>query len=109
MDKVEALLKEIRVDEEENGKKVDALAKFIFKGKKISLFAYATNQTVMVQGSNHEEFLASFLLPILEKNISQKKEAIEEYNKLVISSLSSPEWCWTTQCGLLSLQPGGRV
>ena len=89
LDKVEAILKDIRVDEEENGKKVDALAKFMFKGKKISLFTYNTNQTVMVQGSNHDEFLTSFLLPILERNISQKKEAIDEYNRMVIKSLSS--------------------
>ena len=88
LDKVEATLKEVRVDEEENGKIVDALAKLIFKGKKISLFAYSTNQTIMVQGSNHNDFLASFLLPILERNISQKQETIDDYNNMVIRSLS---------------------
>ena len=88
LDKVEAILKEVRVDEEENGKIVDALAKLIFKGKKISLFAYSTNQTIMVQGSNHDDFLSSFLLPILERNISQKQEIIDDYNNMVIRSLS---------------------
>ena len=91
LDKVEAVLKEVRVDVEEKGKKVDALVKLMFRGKKISLFAYATNQTIMVQGSIHEEFLSSFLLPILEKNIGQKQESIDEYNKLVIKSLSSSQ------------------
>ena len=88
-DKVEVLLKEVRVDEEENGKKVDALVKFEFKGKKISLFMYSTNQTMMVQGKDHVEFFSSFLLPILEINISQKKKNIDQYNQMIIRSLSS--------------------
>ena len=86
---LQVTLKEVRINEEINGKKVDALAKFLFDNKKISLFAYCTNQTFMIQGVGHKEFLKSFILPILNKNFTQKKEAIEQYNRLVVESLSS--------------------
>ena len=82
-------LKEIRIDEEVNGKKVDALAKFLHNGKNISLFAYCTNQTIMVQGVSHKEFLASFLPPVLKKNFLDKKADIDNYNELVLKTLSS--------------------
>ena len=43
----------------------------------------------MVQGVGHKEFLKSFFLPILNKDFTQKKEAIDQYNRLVVESLSS--------------------
>ena len=87
--KLEATLKEVRIDEEDNGKHVDYLAKFVMKNKKISIFAYCTNQTIMIQGSIHMEFFRSFLLPLLRKNFSQMEDKIKQYNEMVIKSLSS--------------------
>ena len=85
----QAVLKEVRIDEEVNGKKVDALTKLVFHDKKISLFAYCTNQTIMIQGVNHREFLAAFLMPVLKKNFSEKKDSINQYNQMVIKALSA--------------------
>lgn len=85
----QAVLKDVRIDEEVNGKQVDALTKLVFDDKKISLFAYATNQTIMVQGVNHREFLEAFLMPVLKSNFVEKKDAINQYNQMVIKALSS--------------------
>ena len=81
------VLVDVRCDTEESNKLVDALAKFTYCGKSISLFGYYTNQTVMVQGKYHEEFLNLFLNPLLAKMIAQKRRLIEDFNKLVIESL----------------------
>ena len=81
-------LKDVRAGEEENGKIVDALAKFLYDGKKISMFAYCTNQTIMVQGANQKEFLASFLLPVLKRSFNENKDTILKYNNMVIKSLT---------------------
>ena len=85
---VQVTLKELRIDEEVNGKKVDGLAKFIFEDKKVSLFAYHTNQTIMIQGVCHKEFFSSFLAPVLKKNFVQKSEEITKFNKMVLEALS---------------------
>ena len=87
--KLEATLKDVRIDEEDNGKQVDYLAKFVLKNKKISIFAYCTNQTLMIQGSIHKEFFKSFILPLLRKNFTQMEDKIKQYNQMVIKSLSS--------------------
>ena len=89
-DNTQVTLKEVRIDQEEKGKKVDFLAKFLFDGKKISVFAYCTNQTLMVQGISHKEFLDSFIMPLLNKIFIQKTDSILSYNEMVVKELSSP-------------------
>jgi hypothetical protein len=79
----EVTLKEVLLDTEQTNKKVDFLAKFEFQGRNISLFAYFTNQSLMVQGVPHSQFLELFLAPLLLKMISQKRDDIIAFNNKV--------------------------
>ena len=79
----EVTLKEVLLDTEQSNKKVDFLAKFEFQGQNISLFAYFTNQSLMVQGVHHSQFLELFLAPLLLKMISQKCDDITAFNNKV--------------------------
>ena len=83
----EVTLKEARVDTEENGKKVDGLAKFTFKDENISLHMYCTNQHLMIQGFLHSKFLDMFIGPLLQKNIYEKMEEIINFNTKVTNAL----------------------
>ena len=85
----EVTLKEVIMGTEQKNKKVDFLAKFEFQGKSISLFAYCTNQCIMVQGLLHVEFLNCFLTPLLAKMISAKSAEINDFNDKVKSLLKT--------------------
>ena len=79
----EVILKEVNTGVEMTSKKVDFLAKFDFRDKSISLFAYSTNQSIMVQGIFHVDFLNLFLNPLLTKMISAKTNDIDAFNTKV--------------------------
>ena len=80
-------LLEVRIDTEITNKRVDALAKFCFQESNISFFAYYTNQSIMVQGKTHKEFLDTFLAPLLKRMIADKMTQIVNFNNMVISEL----------------------
>ena len=85
----EVILKNVRFDTEETGKNVDGLAQFTFQSTNISVFAYFTNTSAMVQGVHHKEFLDRFLAPILVKTIKEKKTLIEDFNTKVKYALQT--------------------
>ena len=65
------ILMDVRCGTEVSDKLVVALAKFTFKEKSISFFGYYTNQSIMVQGKYHDEFLNLFIHALLAKLIAQ--------------------------------------
>ena len=86
---IEVTLKEVITGLEMTKKRVDYLAKFDFRGKSISAFAYCTNQGIMIQGLLHEDFLNLFLSPLLAKMMAAKANDIVAFNSKIEEILTT--------------------
>ena len=83
--RMEVQLTLVRHDTESTSKNTQTVVDLCFKGKKVKLHLYHTNQTGLVQGENHEEFYA-FLSTMITNLSRQSADRIKWFNRLVMST-----------------------
>ena len=77
----------LRQDNETTSKVTQTVAEFEFNGKKIKLHLYHTNQSGLIQGSNHDMFYKQFFLPMIEEINQLHNDKIRRFNQLIISTI----------------------
>ena len=92
-------LTSLRRDNETTAKATQTVAEFDFNGKKIKLHMYHTNQSGLVQGSNHDMFYRQFFLPMIEE-VNQLLDAkIRRFNELITSTIMPATNLWAHRMG----------
>ena len=86
---IKVTLLKVRDDTDQTKKKMDALVHLRFNQNNIQIFFYHTNQSLMVQGPSHQPFYNTFLLPSITKTVNDAIQEINEFNALVIRTLSN--------------------
>ena len=89
LEEIKVNLIKIRDDTDQTNKKMDALVHLKFNQDNIQIFFYHTNQSLMVQGTSHQPFYNTFLLPAITKIVNNATQEINEFNSLVIRTLSN--------------------
>ena len=79
----------VRDDTDQTKKKMDALVHLRFNQDSIQIFFYHTNQSLMVQGPSHQPFYNTFLLSSITEIVNDATQEINEFNSLVIRTLSN--------------------
>ena len=83
--RMEAQLMSVRHDTESTAKNTQAVVDLCYKGKKVKLHLYHTNQSGLIQGENHEEFFKFFSETISELT-NQNADRVKWFNRLVMST-----------------------
>jgi hypothetical protein len=83
--RMEVQLTLVRHDTESTSKNTQTVVDLCFKGKKVKLHLYHTNQTGLVQGENHEEFYA-FLSTMITNLSRQSADRVKWFNRLIMST-----------------------
>jgi hypothetical protein len=76
---MEVRLKGLRHDEESSFKCTQSVAELDLKGK-IKIHFYHTNQTILIQGDNHDELFCKYFSPIIEELSQERADKIRRFN-----------------------------
>ena len=82
-------VQEVLSSYDEQGKHVESVVRFRFKGEKITVTCYYTTQRIKIEGKGYAAFVSSFLQPLFLGKIAQVSPGrIDRINKEVIASLT---------------------
>ena len=77
----------LRHDKETTAKSTQSVAELECNGKKVKLHLYHTNQSALIQGSNHDIFYRQFILKMLDELCQLLQNKIKRFNQLIISTM----------------------